>query len=894
MKKRALMLSAAAAALFSGRVLADTDITTKVTSPVNTSTDGNITIESDGSIIITTSPPSAPAITINSDAVVNNEGQIAYDSVTSATGVELETGFTGEFESTGKISLTGSGTSKTGILISGPAGNLDSGTFTGVIPAGATSPVAIDLESGSTMDVQGDNSYGIDQLAGTNIVGDIDLDGTLNITPTSATSTKTAMGNIIAVNLQGTMTGNLNIGTGAVVSASGQGAEGIQLLGALTGSIVNDGTLQTFGSARAGNSNVNTVLPDAGTALGIGASVSGGIYNAGPSTASDTTTARSIISTVGDAPTILINPTIGNTAPTSNLVIGIYSDPTDPGYSFLNRGGISGSSDNAGVDVTTFSIVGASSTAQTILQGGLFNGGSIAAAATTNTKVGSVSADALYIGGWADVPVLTNSNKSTSGIISATVTGPELGTATAISIQQNATLSTINNSGTITASVSTSNPQFVTSLTAYAIYDASGSLDTIINSGTISAVTTTLLNNGQSAVAADLSVNSTGVNFDNTGNVTGAILFGTGNDTLTDTGTAQIPANVTGNVSFGGSSNGGDDTLYIGEFGTLTGAVTEQLGSRVNVTIAQGGTLNLENTPTNLGLSNVVGLYAGSFDVATGANLGLVVSQPFNVTVNPQTGALIQAQNASIGDDTDFKISFGSYIGNYIPGRGNVGNDPTASFDLISTPKGALAISSSELATINTDFSTTIPFLFTGDLCTWNINGASSCGGHNPGNSELVLDLTPKSAQTLGLTGYALKMFPYANQALAYDDALGAAMLNDISNNQQAQAAYAAYAPDVSGATRALAISLTDGATNVVAARQRTLREYVDQDGDLTLWTQEFAERLNQDNTTAGTGYGDTGFGFVLGADEGDPADGRYGGAFTFFSGGMDAKAPVI
>jgi outer membrane autotransporter protein len=212
----------------------------------------------------------------------------------------------------------------------------------------------------------------------------------------------------------------------------------------------------------------------------------------------------------------------------------------------------------------------------------------------------------------------------------------------------------------------------------------------------------------------------------------------------------------------------------------------------------------------------------------------------------------------------------------------------------LSAPIGGLIISGSELQTIETDFATTIPFLFTGALCTWNINGRSTCTGGDPGDSELVLKLTPKSAQDLGLTGYALKMFPYANEALAYDDTLGAAMLNDIGNAQQAQSAYNSFAPDVSGATRALAVSLTDGATNVVAARQRTLREYADRDGDLTLWTQQFVERLNQDNTSDGTGYTDSGFGFVIGADEGDPADGRYGGAFTFFSGGMSAKAPLL
>ena len=96
MNKRALMLSAATASLLAGQVLADTDISKQVTTPQTTSQDGNITIESDGSIVITTSPPTGAAVTINSDnALVNNEGTISYKGVTNATGIQLTTGYTG-------------------------------------------------------------------------------------------------------------------------------------------------------------------------------------------------------------------------------------------------------------------------------------------------------------------------------------------------------------------------------------------------------------------------------------------------------------------------------------------------------------------------------------------------------------------------------------------------------------------------------------------------------------------------------------------------------------------------------------------------------------------------------------------------------------------------------
>ena len=77
-------------------------------------------------------------------------------------------------------------------------------------------------------------------------------------------------------------------------------------------------------------------------------------------------------------------------------------------------------------------------------------------------------------------------------------------------------------------------------------------------------------------------------------------------------------------------------------------------------------------------------------------------------------------------------------------------------------------------------------------------------------DSQLDFLLVPKTASDLGLTGYALKMFPYVNTALANDPQLGAGVVAGITSNASAQQVYASFAPDVSGATRATAISLTE------------------------------------------------------------------------------------
>jgi outer membrane autotransporter protein len=67
---------------------------------------------------------------------------------------------------------------------------------------------------------------------------------------------------------------------------------------------------------------------------------------------------------------------------------------------------------------------------------------------------------------------------------------------------------------------------------------------------------------------------------------------------------------------------------------------------------------------------------------------------------------------------------------------------------------------------------------------------------------------------------------------------------------------------------------------------------YAGQPGDTTLWGQEFNLSLNAEAAANTIGFRDSGFGFVVGADGGDPANGRYGGALTFYSGDIGEKQP--
>lgn len=1018
------------------------------------STGGGLTVDTNGLLDLGVNPPQAPAITINSGTaasptIVTNATQIDYEGINYTTGVLLEEAsvpasaaqygtaenWTGEFINTaGTVNLLGAGTNKTGILIAGgafyqsttsttsttsvysdptsgeypnTAGPTTSptglGVFTGgnIIPGStgsgtSTSPIAIYLENGSTLEVQGTSSYGINLIGptyttsptevvtpagGASLIGDIDVGGSILMTPTTVGVT-TASENV-AINIAGweqsagqptnpafsptndpalagtpyancacAMYGNLNILPGGLVSSEGAGAQGIVVQGAINGGILNSGQIETFGTT-APSTAINAVDPEGGSAIAIGNNITGGIDNNGPSIKGSTTAAASI-STLGTGatPTIYISSAVNNNNYAVPITIGtVQSDPDYAGqFSLLNRGSISQASEDPNQNTIAISMQGTQGDPVT-LSGGIFNSGTITAAATTNTLSGTtyVTATGITIGGYTTIAsgtaqagetgAIVNTNETGSGKISATVSGPDLGSATAINIAQYANVPSLFNSGTILASASTTELDQTpvtgsSALNAYAIADFSGTLTSITNEGTITASVTQLDSNSgtgvdllNQAVAINTASNTTSpvtiydtATTSGPATITGAIYFGSQYGTLNVTGLNSTDyASVDGNIFFENTSTV-HDVLMIGTAGSMTGEITEANGGSVDVTILQSGQLNYLTTgQTNLNATvsspvvKGVPLSVGMLTVKNGGGLDISVSQGYNVNVYSGV-SVISAQNASIGDPTGgihpLTVSFGSYIATPLTATNTT--NTSSEFVLIDS-KNPITISPTELADLTTLYTGNnsgnaanangIPYLFTSDICTYNVataTAAQTCTGTEPissTDSQIVLQLAPKTVGTaanqIPLTGYAAKMFPYVNQALINDNTLGAAMINDITNAQQAQAAYASFAPDVSGANRATVISLTDSATNIVAARQRELRMYANEEGATTLWGQQFAERLSQANSDTLTGYNDSGFGFVLGMDDGDPVDGRYGGAFTFFTGGMSAKEPT-
>lgn len=880
MNKHALMLTAATVALLAGPAFAATTITTKQTTAQKTSTTGDLTIDTGGSVVITAASPAVEIDSANSVSLSVVGATISNLNTTNAIGVQLDATTVGTngtalgtpaLDSFGVIDLTGTGTGKIGILVHAPDASGD--IFNGDIK----------LEAGSSTKVQGDSSFGLEVATGATLNGNITILGSLLATATSTTATTAS--NIVAMGIYGDVTGDIDIGTGGAVQAIGQGANGMVIAGDVTGSLTNSGSLEAVGTTAPKTTGGN---PEAGHALIVTGSIGGGFYNAGPSSGSPGTVAASL-GIQGTGPTVWIGPGLLGSTSGTGLTIGPYTvDPSLTNFSFVNRGSISAQSHDPNIAEQAVAFVGVSNTNAVNLTGGIFNSGVIAATATSDGKSQSpYSATALSLGDYVNVngsgtaygstAALINSNDSGGGQITASVSGSTGGVATGIFIGQNALLTSIYNSGTIRATATTSDTKITNTLAAYAINDLSGKLSTINNSGTIAATATTLDNGLQKAVAANLSANTGGVVFTNSGTVVGAINFGVGSDTLDVSGPAGgATATVTGDIAF----NGGSDILTIGTSGNgaVTGAVTESGSGRVDVTIGGGtgvGTLTLQNTSNSL--------VADGVTVNDGSTLNISLSNGFNQTADPTNPALITAHNIALTQLSTLNVSFGSFVST--PGS------TAAQFTLFDADTSIFIVNPSN---IYTTIKQSLPYLFTGTICGYGITGGvftsdPGCGA-GPGNPALVLNLAPKTAGQIGLTGNAANIFDYANAALATDDPLGGNIVTYVTDAPSAQAAYSSFVPDLSGSTRAVAISLTDQATGPVGARQRALRMYASQGGEATLWGQEFVQRLTSGGNA--DAYRASGFGFTLGADSGDPRSGRYGGAFTFFSGDQTSKGP--
>ena len=507
--------------------------------------------------------------------------------------------------------------------------------------------------------------------------------------------------------------------------------------------------------------------------------------------------------------------------------------------------------------------------------------------------------------------------------VNATQASPFTQSATAI-IDQSGTLKLINNAGTIAANTTLQTP------------GANATVVNIAQAVNLLAGTSghTMINNS-GIIVGDVLYNSGGggntLNVGNVGDVTNPNdTTGNANSviaTVQGTPVANTPfsyATVTGRIdgtisgappvtetnliNFG---SGIGNLLHVGGFGYVNSVVVAAPGG-LDVHVDNNGQLFMA-APTGSSV-NVHDLI-----VANGGTLGLTITQNNTSSVNPVV--LASTNGTTLPTVTLTNATIGLRIGGFISSGNTAASTASPTVQNITLISSPTAINDTTLAQQNAALSQVVPFLFESQTdTTGNSAGVPDPLSFNAAHTDLILTLLPRSTGAtnadgtpgLNLTGDSKQVFPFAISALANDPQLGAAIATNITvykangvpssginvaaSQQRAQQIFSQMTPDVSGGTRQVAILITDQETGPVAARQRLLRSYADQPGELTLWSEEFVGNINNkgrnDANGTLTNYKDHGFGFSLGLDFGSARGGWYGGALSFYSGDVSETLP--
>ncbi|HSZ52168.1 MAG TPA: autotransporter outer membrane beta-barrel domain-containing protein [Caulobacteraceae bacterium] len=537
---RKLLTAAASLApliLAAGVAQAQVSINSAVTTPVVTATSSSpppatLDITSSGSVGLTTP---GVAVTINSNTVVTNEGQIGATDINNATGVQLIGGNTGSFTTTGSILITESYSAAT---------DNNNGLLTGVYAQGG-SRVGIQVvggvfNGGITMTgsdtVHGNDSSGVD--IETPITGSFVMQ---TVSPTSFTSSTTvtvtngsisvlgngSIGFYVAPN--GGVGGNIQLGAinaNGGLDANGVGTRGavidgtvggtINVAGAITATGYRTTTRQTTQSI--GATYTSQELQQGGSALTVGGNVGGGlIVSTTPLILSttnpdldgngvpDAQQTAGTVSVFGAAPAMVIgtsgqNGSLGLVGPGNGIMVPGPNGTLVVGgantYGLVIQGSVIGNGlfdpiftpniDGPGPNGTvpgTGLQIGPGGANTFVIAGGIYNSGLI------EGEGWQASATAIHFLSGGQTPQIVNdgsifatSNQVTTGVGAQ---GYSPVNVYGILIDQGATLNSITNNSSIEANITGSGG--AGAAVVGAIVDRSGTLSSVTNTGAIIA-----------------------------------------------------------------------------------------------------------------------------------------------------------------------------------------------------------------------------------------------------------------------------------------------------------------------------------------------------------------------------------------------------------------------
>ena len=837
---KSLTLSAALAplcALALGDAASAATINTATTAPVATATatngaPDNLLLDTAGSITL---PAAGPAITLNSNNTVTQNGAITTTDVNGSVGVLILGGNTGSYLGATSSTITfnetyaptdtinadgiveapfAAGAGRFAIRLTGP------GTFTG------------NITSGGSISVKGNNSYGLSieaPLTGSISIAGVTLQGD----------------NGAAVNIAGPVAGNVQL-TGAV-SVVGSNSVGLSVTAPVTGRVSILSSVATTGYSTNVRPQVATALAliqatpqdvqQGGAAAVIAANVGGGIYVSAPPLgtvsgsiadvdgdgAADGSETTGQLTSIGSAPALLIG------AAGQTINIGAFGTGSNA-YGLMMRGSI-----NANGQYDTFSSTGIQiglSGGKAILAGGASIFGSVAASAY------SANATAMYITGNSVVPQV-RIDGSLSGQVLASTSAV---TAYGLAIDAGSTVNNLTLTGGITAAAvgDTAN--------AVAVVDRSGTLTTVVNQGNIVTGLTpvTAATPGGSTIALDLRANTTGVSFVQQTNPSPNLTYGSVSgavDTAVATITAVTPTisgdillgsgpnsvqllagTIAGNLNFG--SGTAASSFLIDNAATFIGTLAHGAGP-LSINVNNGV---LQNTSTaTLGLST---LTLGA------ASTLIITADPANnvATRYSATGPV------SIGNGAQFGVALKS---------------------LLQGPQSYTIISSPNLtSTGGANLITAIPYLYQATLAV------------TPAAGTVTLGLRRKTATEMGLNRSEAAAANAIYAALPNDTTLQSAVLSQ-QNYAGLASIYDQLLPEHSGAAffsaqmAAEAIAKSAGEPDTAEAGG--------------MWASEIAYGM-QDSKGAASAYRSSGFGLVGGL-EADSNIGAVGLTAAFVTG---------
>jgi uncharacterized protein YhjY with autotransporter beta-barrel domain len=608
---------------------------------------------------------------------------------------------------------------------------------------------------------------------------------------------------------------------GSTVVATGAGTTGVFVRAPVTGTFSLQDGVSAVGT---GAFTLDKIDPLSGAAVAVTASIGGGILNDGPATTDSVVISSSLVS-VSALPTLAIQPSLAGTAAT-NIAIGALSgDANNPTFSLVNRGVVRSTVNDPGISTIAVGIGELGTAANTVtLAGGIYNRGSIQVQAESD-----------------------NSHAVSVASASADATAILIGNGATINASNLSAVALLSD-GAISASETGNKPGTATGV----LIQPGGTLASFSNTGTLNSVVTTTDTTIASLTAygvRDLSGTLTSVTnsgiwsmqatpLDNGAQRTIAadLSHSSQAETFTNSGS------VVGDILFGSGAN----QLRI-EGGTASGscvaacvqgAVHVTGAGTVDVHVSDGGTGGVFRTPSAQ-LANLTVGSAGVVEFAIDKNS---TATPFITT----------SGTATFGSGSKAVLVATSFL----PASGT--------YTLVHST-GALTFADFASATAQP-----IPFLFNGTITQQN--------------NDLVLTLQRKTAVQVGLTGNSAAIYEPLAQAALSDDQFGAFLLS-FTSAADVQASLNTLVPDIAGGVRALAVAMTDQATGVIGARERSLvTAPAGSRGEFRFWSQEFYNNVSGDSTAVAPGYYGAGQGVAAGVEWGNLATVRYGLGYTFFS----------